>query len=241
MLWRWPQNVISKSAMYDDIIKWKHFPRYWPFVRGRRGALVFSLICAWIKGWVNKQSWSCFETPSRLLWRHCNGMETLVRLILSCVDVVLFRDNANYNIDSAFHLCIACSQDVMLCKHTRKLYHNLQTKHIWCTSTNPLKTSDSECNRFSEANGQIQYYGSQWTKRNVKISHISHYPLSSICFTQAGCQLRRLQHNHYTNALIVPRPSIIGKDLMRLWLLLLILINIFVGLGGWIIFPLSIS
>ena len=52
-------------AKHDDVIKWKHFPRYWPFVRGIhrspvnsphngqwRGAL-FSLICAWINGWVN--------------------------------------------------------------------------------------------------------------------------------------------------------------------------------------------
>ena len=50
----------------DDVIKWKHFPRYWPFVRGIhrspvnsahkgqwRGALMFSLICARINGWVN--------------------------------------------------------------------------------------------------------------------------------------------------------------------------------------------
>ena len=53
---------------YDDIIKWKHFPRYWPFVRGIqrspvnsthkgqwRGALMFSLICAWINTWVNNR------------------------------------------------------------------------------------------------------------------------------------------------------------------------------------------
>ena len=52
--------------MHYDIIKWKHLPRYWPFVQGIhrspvdsphkgqwRGALIFSLICAWIKGWVN--------------------------------------------------------------------------------------------------------------------------------------------------------------------------------------------
>ena len=50
----------------DDVIKWKHFPRYWHFVRGInrspmnsphkgqwRGALVFSLICTWLNGWVN--------------------------------------------------------------------------------------------------------------------------------------------------------------------------------------------
>ena len=53
---------------HDDVIIWKHFPRYWPFVRGIhrspvnsphkgqwRGALVFSLICAWINGWINNR------------------------------------------------------------------------------------------------------------------------------------------------------------------------------------------
>ena len=56
----------SVSWFHDDVIKWKHFPRYWPFVRGIHrslvnsphngqwhGALIFSLICAWINGWVN--------------------------------------------------------------------------------------------------------------------------------------------------------------------------------------------
>ena len=55
-------------ALHDDVIKWKHFPRYWPFMRGIhrspvnsprkgqwRGALMFSLICAWINGWVNNR------------------------------------------------------------------------------------------------------------------------------------------------------------------------------------------
>ena len=47
---------------------WKYFPRYWPFVWGIhrspvnsthkgqwRGALMFSLIYAWIHGWVNNR------------------------------------------------------------------------------------------------------------------------------------------------------------------------------------------
>ena len=55
-------------AQHDDVIKWKHFPRYWPFVRGIhrspvnsphkgqwRGALMFSLIRVWINGWVNNR------------------------------------------------------------------------------------------------------------------------------------------------------------------------------------------
>ena len=38
-----------------------------------RGALMFILICALNKR-LSKQSWGCwFETPSRFLWRHCNG------------------------------------------------------------------------------------------------------------------------------------------------------------------------
>ena len=53
---------------YDDVITWKHFPRYWPFVWGIhqppvnsphqgqwRGALMFSLIFAWMNGWVNNR------------------------------------------------------------------------------------------------------------------------------------------------------------------------------------------
>ena len=61
-------QVSGRGGGHDDVIKWKHFPRYWPIVRGIhrssvnsphkgqwRGALVFSLICAWINGWVNNR------------------------------------------------------------------------------------------------------------------------------------------------------------------------------------------
>ena len=60
--------LCSKTKHHDDVIKWKHFPRYWPFVRGIHrspvnsphkgqwsGALMFSLICAWVNGWVNNR------------------------------------------------------------------------------------------------------------------------------------------------------------------------------------------
>ena len=52
--------------MHDDVIKWSHFPRCWPFVQGIhrspvnsahkgqwRLALMLSLIWAWLNGWVN--------------------------------------------------------------------------------------------------------------------------------------------------------------------------------------------
>ena len=59
---------IGRHKPHDDVIKWKHFPLYWPFVRGIhrspvnsphkgqwRGALMFTLICARINGWVNNR------------------------------------------------------------------------------------------------------------------------------------------------------------------------------------------
>ena len=70
---------------HDNVIKWKHFLRYWPFVRGihqtpvdsphkgqwRGGALMFSLICAWTNDWANNRGrW--YETRSCSLWRQCN-------------------------------------------------------------------------------------------------------------------------------------------------------------------------
>ena len=59
---------MTKLLFYDDVIKWKHFPRYGPFVPGIHrwrvnsphkgqwhGALMFSLICAWTNGWTNNR------------------------------------------------------------------------------------------------------------------------------------------------------------------------------------------
>ena len=70
---------------HDDVIKWKHFPRHWPFVRGIhrwpvnspqkgrwREALMFSLIYAWTKHLSKQSGCRWFETPSRSLWRQCS-------------------------------------------------------------------------------------------------------------------------------------------------------------------------
>ena len=61
-------HICWKQFVHDDVIKWKHFPRYWPFVRGIhrspvnsshkcqwRGALTFSVIGVRINGWVNNR------------------------------------------------------------------------------------------------------------------------------------------------------------------------------------------
>ena len=63
----WSGSCIVMKHFHDDI-KWKCFPRYWPFARGIHGspvnsphrgqwhgASMFPLICAWINGWVNNR------------------------------------------------------------------------------------------------------------------------------------------------------------------------------------------
>ena len=71
--------------VHDDVIKWNHFPHYWPFMReihrspmnsphkGQwRGALMFFFYLRPNKR-LSKQSWGWwFETPSCPLWSHCN-------------------------------------------------------------------------------------------------------------------------------------------------------------------------
>ena len=74
------------NLTHDDVIKWKHFPRYWPFVRGIhrspvnslhkgqwRGALMFSLICGRIIGWVNNRE-------AGDLRRYCAHYDVIVML-----------------------------------------------------------------------------------------------------------------------------------------------------------------
>ena len=76
IIWRW----------HDDVIKWRHFPRYWPFVRGIHRSPVNSPHKGQWRGAfdvffdlrlnkrLSKQPWGWwFETPTHPLWRHCNG------------------------------------------------------------------------------------------------------------------------------------------------------------------------
>ena len=81
----------SKSrASHDcnvDVIKWKLFPRYWPFVRGIHlspvdpphkcqwlGALIFSLTCPWTNGRANNRD------PGDLR-RHCTHYDVSVIMV----------------------------------------------------------------------------------------------------------------------------------------------------------------
>ena len=118
---------------HDDVIKWKHFPRYWPFVRGIhrstvnsphkgqwRGALMFSLMCAWINIWVNNREagdlrryrhhYDVIAVASLAWWSH--QMETLSALLALCAGnspvTVEFpaQRPVKQNIDVFFDLCL---------------------------------------------------------------------------------------------------------------------------------------
>ena len=73
---------VTGTTYHGDVIKWKRFPRYWPFGRGWlvnsphkgqwRGTLMVFFVLRSRKQW-----WGWwFETPSRPLWRHCNVLNT---------------------------------------------------------------------------------------------------------------------------------------------------------------------
>ena len=110
---RGPRDQLKTSALYPGELFWRKYTPWkcylmmassngnifhiaGPFLRGIhrspgnsqrkgqwRGALVFSLICAWINSRV-KESWGWwFETPSCSLLRHCNVPPT--SNVVSCV------------------------------------------------------------------------------------------------------------------------------------------------------------
>ena len=81
---------VSTRCSHDDVIRWKHFPRYWPFVRGIhrspvssphkgqwRGVWMFSLICPLINGWVNTHE----ASDLRRHRTHCEVTAMFISLI----------------------------------------------------------------------------------------------------------------------------------------------------------------
>ena len=89
------------QCIHEDVIRWKHFPRYWPCVRGIhrspvnsphkgqwRGALMFSLICAWINSWVNNRE-------AGDLRRHSTHYDVSVMIILDHTGTYIYRLNCN--------------------------------------------------------------------------------------------------------------------------------------------------
>ena len=80
-------DMTASRTAHEDVIKWKHFPLHWPFVRGIhrspmnsphkgqwRRALMFSLFCAGKSGWVHTCEAGGFCWNS-----HCHWLKTLSR------------------------------------------------------------------------------------------------------------------------------------------------------------------
>ena len=91
--YRHPRLNLNSITIHDDVIKWKQFLRYWPFVRRihrspvsgefpsqrpvtRSFDVFFDLRLNKLS---SKQSWGWwFEMPSWSLWRHCDVIHTAV-------------------------------------------------------------------------------------------------------------------------------------------------------------------
>ena len=98
---------------YDDVIEWKHFPRYWPFVqrihhspvnsphKGQwRGALMFSLIWAWANSWVNNRDASdlrrhCAHYDVTAMW---NLFQNVFITAMSAKGITCLKNNSMYQI-----------------------------------------------------------------------------------------------------------------------------------------------
>ena len=85
-----PTFIVVLRFRHDDVIKRRHFRRYWPFVRGIhrssvncpyngqwRGALMFSLVYGWINGLVNNRD-------AGDLRRHRAHYDVIVILFIFC-------------------------------------------------------------------------------------------------------------------------------------------------------------
>ena len=104
----------QNPRFHDDVIKWKHFPRHWPFVReihrspvnsphkGQwRGALMFSLICTSTNGWANhrddgdlRRHRAHYDVTVILSWHH--DMQTLSALLALWYKKVFKETNGIY-------------------------------------------------------------------------------------------------------------------------------------------------
>ena len=91
-MWRLDANKVATirkavkirecMVLHDDVIKWQHFPRYWPFVQRPVTRNFGEFFDLHLNKWLSKQSrgwW--FETPSPPLWRDRNGLSGPIEVV----------------------------------------------------------------------------------------------------------------------------------------------------------------
>ena len=139
----------SQEVSNHDDVKWKHFPRYWPFVRvihrspvnsphkGQwREALMFSLICAWLNGRVNNRE-------AGDLRRHLAHYDAIVMY-----ETHFYPMNLQYLDLSKPIIAFQCIPRIMYTVHTVYVCGGLLPVNIrtpisvlfWCPTTKMSKT-----------------------------------------------------------------------------------------------------
>ena len=146
--------IVMPLVHHDDVIKWKHFPRYWPYVRGihqspvnspHKGrwhrALMFSLICVWIYSWVNNREAGDLRryrahydaivmiSWSCPLWCHCNDIN--YHLLLCHQSFKVLQSSMQYLSYQCIHF-IHLVVGAWLCAFSL-LAHSNFTRHITIT------------------------------------------------------------------------------------------------------------
>ena len=166
-------GVKTKITWHDDVIKWKHFPRHWPFVReihrspvnfphkGQwHGALMFSLICVWINGWVNNRE----AGDLRCYRAHCDVTVMIldsfsIYLVNALVGILVFYIKPTESYVKIFpKFCLDEDQIVMVypfpCR--RYLYN---TKWVeYCFKTPPVYTSPKSYIKQFRVVAELKHY-----------------------------------------------------------------------------------
>ena len=112
---------MARYLLHVDVIKWKHFPRYWPFEQGIHqspvnsphkgqwhGALMFSLSCAWINRWVNNRE------AGDLRCHHAHYDITV--MIRSTLSSPMFQDLTYYGVRLTEGMVLTTNLDIIPCK-----------------------------------------------------------------------------------------------------------------------------
>ena len=123
-------SLMRIPLWHDEVVKWEHFPRYWPFVGGihrgrspvnsphkgqRSGTLMFSLICVWMNDWVSNRE-------AGDLRRYRANYDIIVMLCHEMPNVWVQYRYYHCDMDRNFHekviikLCYLCSKNRVLMK-----------------------------------------------------------------------------------------------------------------------------
>ena len=141
----------SFEFQHDDVIKWKHFPRYWPFARGIhrfpvnsphkgqwRGSFMFSLISAWINGWVNNREAGYLRRPLghydvRIMHFHPRQLTISWMALMVCVPIFFLNHIVHLKLqtipDFLFYIHVISSYQsaMIMCptwdRNKRMFYH----------------------------------------------------------------------------------------------------------------------